>query len=795
MFSTPAPPHYVNTPRRRLHLALVAAACGLAMPASLPAQSGPPAALATPVSSAIPRPPEMQRDVDFWIRIYTEVSTNEGLLHDEWDLSVVYARLQFPPDTTPGARRDAVDAARDRYVAALKSAAAALSARVPGAAVDAAALGADEQRVIAAWGAAATPERLLEAARGVRFQLGQADRFRAGIIRSGAWETHIAETFANLGLPPELAALPHVESSFTPSAYSKVGASGLWQFMRATGARYMRVDDVVDERLDPFRSTEAAAQLLSYNYRVLGTWPLALTAYNHGAAGMRRAKEAMGTDDIVTIARRYRGPTFGFASRNFFPSFLAALTIDQNPERYFGAIERAPEVRFREVAMPGYARLSAVERAVEVPRGTLRELNPALRPPVWEGTRLLPRGYRLRLPPSAGTLTTELLAERIGAGELYAAQIAPRSHRVGRGETLAGVAKRYGLPARALADLNGLQPNSRVKRGRVLRLPDSPPPLLAANRPPAAAPVREVEAVGPAPAGAPEAAPARIYVVRAGDTVFGVATKFGLSSKQLLEINRIRDADFIFEGQRLRVGADASPAVAAADGPQLAAAVEPATVAALTARGEAPPPARSSTPGATGTAVAATASSATAAAATSTAAPRTPEPVSAEGLGPQVGPGAGSAPPVADAIELAVRDGSVRVIAEETLGHYAEWLEVSAARLRELNGMKYGQAVLLGKTLKLDFSRVPADQFEARRREFHARLQAAFFAQRRILGTEVYIVRRGDSLWSITQRYAGVPVWLLQQYNPDLELGALRTGVQLVVPRLEDVQTSIAAGR
>jgi membrane-bound lytic murein transglycosylase D len=177
------------------------------------------------------------------------------------------------------------------------------------------------------------------------------------------------------------------------------------------------------------------------------------------------------------------------------------------------------------------------------------------------------------------------------------------------------------------------------------------------------------------------------------------------------------------------------------------------------------------------------------------AAARLPEAVTAEGQGPAVGPGVGTPPPVADAIDLAVRDGSVRVIAEETLGHYAEWLDVSAARLRELNRMKYGQAVLLGKTLKLDFSRVAAEAFEARRRDFHARLQAAFFAQRRILGTEVYIVRRGDSLWSITQRYAGVPVWLLQQYNPDLELGALRTGVQIVVPRLEDAQSGIAAGR
>ena len=91
-----------------------------------------------------------------------------------------------------------------------------------------------------------------------------------------------------MGLPTELAALPHVESSFNTYAYSKVGAAGMWQFMRGTGRRFLRIDAAVDERLDPYRSTEAAASFLEQNYIVLGSWPLALTAYNHGAGGMKR---------------------------------------------------------------------------------------------------------------------------------------------------------------------------------------------------------------------------------------------------------------------------------------------------------------------------------------------------------------------------------------------------------------------------------------------------------------------------------------------------------------------------
>ncbi|HEV3180433.1 MAG TPA: lytic transglycosylase domain-containing protein, partial [Steroidobacteraceae bacterium] len=226
---------------------------------------------------AMPRPAQLERDVQFWIRVYTQIDTNAGFLHDQYNLGVVYDTLHFAPNTPPGERERHVDEARNRYGAALKRIAAAGDAP----------LSAEDQRVGDLWGTEATPARLREAVDDIRFQLGQSDRFRSGLIRSGAWETHIAETLANLGLPAELAVLPHVESSFNPSAYSKVGAAGLWQFMRSTGRRYMRIDAAVDDRLDPFRSTEAAAQLLAYNYRLLGSWPLALTAYNHGTGGVR----------------------------------------------------------------------------------------------------------------------------------------------------------------------------------------------------------------------------------------------------------------------------------------------------------------------------------------------------------------------------------------------------------------------------------------------------------------------------------------------------------------------------
>src|SRR3979411_972194 len=228
----------------------------------------------------MPRPPELERDVQFWVRIYSEIDTNGGFLHDEHNLAVVYEKLHFAPNASPREREKILGQVKGRYRAALRGIGAA----------NGGSLSDEDQRILDMWGSEGTPARLLEATDEIRFQLGQSDRFRAGLIRSGAWETHIAETLANLGLPAELAVLPHVESSFNPAAYSKVGAAGVGQVMRLRGRGYIRIDGAVDDRLDPFRSTEAAAQLLAFNYRVLGSRPLALTAYNPGTAARPRAQ-------------------------------------------------------------------------------------------------------------------------------------------------------------------------------------------------------------------------------------------------------------------------------------------------------------------------------------------------------------------------------------------------------------------------------------------------------------------------------------------------------------------------
>ncbi|HEY2276356.1 MAG TPA: transglycosylase SLT domain-containing protein [Steroidobacteraceae bacterium] len=638
---------------------------------------------------AMPRPAALEPDVQFWIRVYTQIDTNAGFLHDQYNLGTVYETLHFAPDASQSAREHEVDEHRERIAAALRRIADAGDTPLSEA----------DQRIRDLWGTA-SPARLRGAVDDIRFQLGQADRFRAGLVRAGAWETHIAEALANRGLPAELAVLPHVESSFNPAAYSKVGAAGLWQFMRSTGRRYMRIDRSVDDRLDPFRSTEAAAQLLGYNYRVLGTWPLAITAYNHGTAGMLRAKETLGTEDIVTIVRHYNSRTFGFASRNFYVSFLAALDIDHNPDKYFGSVQKQSEAQFQVVSVPGYVQMATLEHVLNVRGDELRTLNPALLRPVWDGQLRVPRDYRLRLPDAAGQWTTELLAHQLSPHELYAGQPQPKRYRVQPGDTLARLAERYGVPIDALARMNRLRVSAALRVGRTIELPEGATVQVASA---AAAPAPAAGRAAGTAAGAPDlgAVPAAVAQRESAEDAAAVATITVVASRE-----------------------------------------QPVSAA------------------------------------------------QAEALSPALGPAADTQQS-ADPTDYSVRgDDSIRVAAEETLGHYADWLGVSAQHLRDLNHMSMKKPVLVGHRLKLDFHKVSHDVFEQHRREYHQQLQAAYFAAHRISGTEIYIARPGDSLWTVTKRAKLLPEWLLVQYNPDVDFSDLRAGVQIVIPRVEEVGNS-----
>lgn len=690
--------------------------------------------LALAANDAFSRPAELERDVLFWQRVYTEVTTNGGLLHDPVRLDVVYEVVQFPADLSPRQRSNRIDELKKKYSRILKRLAT----------VEPAQFTAEERRVHDLWPKGTKRAQFAQAADQVRFQLGQADRFREGMVRSGAYRDYIATTFEQMGLPRELATLPHVESSFNTYAYSKVGAAGMWQFMRATGRRFLRIDATVDERLDPYRSTQAAARFLQQNYIVLGSWPLALTAYNHGTAGMRRAKEQMGTDDIAVIAREYKSRTFGFASRNFYVAFLAALEIDQDPERFFGPIKMDPVDNSRVVKLPSYIPAGRIAAALNVEMDVLRRLNPSLLSPVWNGQRHVPRGFEFRVPAS---VDARAALQLLSSGEGYDAQVADAHHRVRSGESLSVIASRYGVGLTQLAELNGLRKPYRIFAGQVLTLPTAaggkPTPTVAAA--PKAQPAAESATPPTGVVGEHR------YVVRRGDTLSRIAARHGMSEAALMELNSVRNRNFIYEGQVLALAP--------------AARAEPPVEATVPVESVAPPEPE----------LAAVVAEAV-------------EPVSeleAEQEGPTLIPGMQAAASADPADYSVQQDRTVLVQAAETLGHYAEWLDVRASDLRRLNRMTVATPVVIGRKVKLDFSKVTPEQFEARRLEYHRQLQEAFFTQYRIRGNETHVIKRGESIWVLAQQRYNIPIWLLRQYNPDLDLGSIKPGATLVIPMVE----------
>jgi membrane-bound lytic murein transglycosylase D len=488
----------------------------------------------------LPRPPELAPAVAFWTRIYTDVSSNHGLIHDDRNLGRVYARISVPrvlPRSVTAAR---IDDAMTNYEAVLR--ALARQSGRPETSM--------QRRVRELFPDDAPASSFRAAAERLRFQRGLSDRFAAGIRRSGRWLDHIRAMLERHGVPPELASLPHVESSFRPDAVSHAGAAGMWQFTRGTGLRFMRIDPVLDQRRDPWIASEAAARLLAANYAELGQWPLAITAYNHGVNGMRRAVEQLGTTDIARIIAEYDGPYFGFASRNFYPALLAAADVDAALQRHFPGIEREPALKTVQVPVPDYVPLGAVIDRIGVPGEVVRSLNPGLQAALWDGDKYLPEGHLLRLP-AGGVLAYEQALASIPPSERYLAQRPDREHVVRSGQTLSQIAARYDVTVGALVAANGLGDRNLIRVGQRLRLPGAgePPPSLA---------TLAVEEGG-----------AR-YRIRSGDTLAGIARRFGVSAQALAALNGIANPHLIRAGRSLTIPA---------------ATVHPATAVALSDEG------------------------------------------------------------------------------------------------------------------------------------------------------------------------------------------------------------------
>src|SRR6266850_8439789 len=254
----------------------------------------------------------LESRIEFWKKVYTQYGERDVIIHDRIHVNIIY---DVASDDDVRSRIANVERALKEIRDNLETP-ESLSP-----------IGKQVRDVILSNSVSLTPAVLDELRDNVHTQRGIKERFRDGVIRSGRYVDAFRETFTKEGVPEEIALLPLVESSFENRSLSKVGAAGIWQFTRGTGRIYMKVTRKLDERLDPSKATVAAARLLRGNYEALGSWPLAITAYNHGRGGIWHGAGEVGSTDIGDLVMRYHGKAFGFASRNFYAEFLAALDV------------------------------------------------------------------------------------------------------------------------------------------------------------------------------------------------------------------------------------------------------------------------------------------------------------------------------------------------------------------------------------------------------------------------------------------------------------------------------------
>jgi len=405
----------------------------------------------------------IQPNVAFWKKVYAEYPSSKGLIHDSQNLAIIYEVITLESDDTPGSSQTnecLLRSVKEKYRQILSGLAQGRPPSNP-----------EEKRVAELFGPAPKAETLKAAAENIRFQRCLSDRFQAGLVRSGRYFEQIKDIFSQYGLPSDLAYLPHVESSYDYQAYSKSGAAGIWQLIRDTGSRFLTISSALDERRDPIIASHAAAKFLQGNYTKLESWPLALTAYNHGLTSVLRAKNSLMT--FEKIYQEYDGPHFGFASKNFYAEFLAAREIAKNYRQHFKDLRLDEPVQARVFSMNTASGIKAVSSHFNVNIATLAELNPALLKPVWDGRLSVPKGYSLRLPKTAAAaeVLPPIPPSSPPASPPPAGQKSSRTHGVKQGDTLVAIAEHYGVSTRDLIALNQLGHDAVLKVGQKLQIP------------------------------------------------------------------------------------------------------------------------------------------------------------------------------------------------------------------------------------------------------------------------------------------------------------------------------------
>jgi membrane-bound lytic murein transglycosylase D len=391
------------------------------------------------------------------------------------------------------------------------------------------------------------------------FQTEIRDRFTLWLERSGRYIPLMRGIFKEHGLPEDLVFVALIESGFNPYAYSHARAVGAWQFIKGTGRLYgLRVDNWIDERRDPIKSTEAAARYLKDLYERFGSWPLAMAGYNAGEGKIGRALIKAKTDDFWDLrsTRHIRRETKGYV-----PKFMAATIIAKNPERYGFTLDYNEPLRYDTVMVAGSADLRVVAQAAGVPYEEIKALNPELR------TELTPpymEQYSLKLPLGTQQTFTDAYSQIPDERKIIGTRYSIR-----RNDTLATIARRFGTSVSLLREINHLSQKYPLREGEMLFIPklqsvppepksrivvsvprSSPRTASASKKPPVQMAAIEKRDLG----GSADDGKKILYRVKGGDTLWDISKSFNVSIQDLKRYNGMGKRSRIRPGDQLVLG-------------------------------------------------------------------------------------------------------------------------------------------------------------------------------------------------------------------------------------------------
>lgn len=297
----------------------------------------------------------------------------------------------------------------------------------------------------------------------VFFQTRLRDKFELWLARSGQYISLMRDILREHQLPQDLVYLSLIESGFNPKAFSRAKAAGPWQFIKGTGKKYgLRIDQWIDERRDPVKSTIAAAKYLKDLFGMFGSWPLSMASYNAGEGRIMRAMARTKAEDFWELKQTRH---IRLETKNYVPKYMAATMIARNPQKYGFFIEYHPPFAYDEVEIPKATPLRTIAKAAGVTVAEIKAYNPELK------KEMTPPGYpryRLKLP--------------IGTRETFLANFSPDSgmkptlsdgqrHRISKGETISSIARMYDVSIESLLQANGLNKESTIKTGDYLIIP------------------------------------------------------------------------------------------------------------------------------------------------------------------------------------------------------------------------------------------------------------------------------------------------------------------------------------